>query len=95
MTDYKHNAAAIINNLFSKTPRHGYFYILVPGKLVLGKINNRYAVATMHDYNIYLESGTLILRMVKKDEAIDLLAKVDSRIGNYTDLSDCKEFAIK
>lgn len=84
MTDYKRNAAAIINNLFGKTPRHGYFYVLVPGKLVIGKINNRYALASLHDYNIYLESGTLILRMVRKDEAISKLSEIDSRMNKFT-----------
>lgn len=92
--NYYDNAKAIINNLFTSVPRHGELYIMIDGKCVIGKVNNRYQIASLHDYDVYNSSGTLISRIVTKDEAIELLAKFDSNKERYTKFADCKKFII-
>lgn len=94
-TDYYNNARAIVNALFTSVPRHGALYIKIEGKCIIGKVNNRYQIATLHDYDVYKESGTLICRLVTKDEAIELLAKFDSNKERYTRFADCEKFVIR
>lgn len=92
---YYDNAKAIINALFTGVPRHGELHIKIDGKCVISKVNNRYQIASMHDYDVYKSSGTLISRIVTKDEAIELLAKFDSNKERYTKFADCEKFIIK
>lgn len=92
---YYDNARAIINNLFTSVPRHGELYIMIDGKCVIGKVNNRYQIASLHDYDVYKESGTLICRLVTKDTAIEMLAQYDSRKERYTRFADCKKLVIR